>query len=419
MKIKAKDMPLHKVLSLPSPKRTKPIKPSLFFRILIRLLSIPDLWAVRFRYTKHQMHKAGKGPYLILMNHSCFLDPKIAYRILFPLPFNIVVTTDSLVGKKWLMRLIGCIPTQKYVTDVRLIIDMLYAVKKKKSSVLLYPEAGYSFDGRAITLPQNLGTLIKKLDVPVLGIITEGAFLRDPLYNGLQKRKVNVSAQLTCLLSRDEIREKTVQEIDRIIYDAFSFDAFTEQFKNSVEICEPFRADGLNRILYRCPACGEEGQMEGKGITLTCHACGKTYQMDTLGRLQATSGVTEFPHIPDWYDYERNKVREELLQGNYRLELDVDIAVLCDYKALYKVGSGKLIHDENGFVLTGCDGELEYRQSPTASFSLNADFFWYEIGDVICIGNKDRLYYCFPHSKDVVTKARFAAEELYKIKTNK
>ena len=159
MKIKTKDTSLQRVLSLSTPEHFNPIKPSLFFRILIRLLSIPDLWAVRFRYTKHRMNEAGKGPYLILMNHSCFLDPKIAYRLLFPLPFNIVVTTDSLVGKKWLMRLIGCIPTQKYVTDIRLIMDMLYALKKKKSSVLMYPEAGYSFDGRAVTMPQRLGTL--------------------------------------------------------------------------------------------------------------------------------------------------------------------------------------------------------------------------------------------------------------------
>lgn len=418
MKIKTKEMPLEKVLSLPTPKRKRPLKPNIFFRTLIRILSIPDLWAVRFRHSEHQMEKAGKGPYLILMNHSCFLDPKIAYKILYPLPFNIVVTTDSFVGLGWLMRLIGCIPTQKYVTDIRLIMDMLYALKKKKCSVLMYPEAGYSFDGRAVTMPKKLGTLIKKLDVSVLSIITDGAFLRDPLYNGLQKRKVDVSARLTCLLSREEIAEKSVEEIDAILEKAFSFDAFADQYKKRVEIKEPFRADGLHRILYCCPHCGRE-QMGGKGVSLTCHACGKEYEMDTLGRLKAKEGETAFAHIPDWYDWERREVRKELTEGRYRLELDVDIAVLCDYKALYKVGTGKLIHDENGFELTGCDGKLDYRQSPTASFSLNADFFWYEIGDVICIGNKERLYYCFPRQKNVVTKARFAAEELFKIKTNK
>jgi RIO-like serine/threonine protein kinase len=51
-----------------------------------------------------------------------------------------------------------------------------------------------------------------------------------------------------------------------------------------------------------------------------------------------------------------------------------------------------------------------------ASHSLNSDFFWYELGDVIGIGNRSELYYCFPKDKDVVTKARLAAEEIYKKK---
>ena len=80
------------------------------------------------------------------------------------------------------------------------------------------------------------------------------------------------------------------------------------------------------------------------------------------------------------------------------------------------VGSGTLIHDENGFRLTGCDGKLEYSQGPVASHTLNADFYWYEIGDVICIGNQDALYYCFPKKDNVVTKTRLATEELYKMK---
>jgi hypothetical protein len=36
---------------------------------------------------------------------------------------------------------------------------------------------------------------------------------------------------------------------------------------------------------------------------------------------------------------------------------------------------------------------------------------------MICIGNHDALYYCFPKGAgDVVAKTRLAAEELYKLK---
>ena len=93
--------------------------------------------------------------------------------------------------------------------------------------------------------------------------------------------------------------------------------------------------------------------------------------------------------------------------------------MLVDHKALYMVGSGRLTHSADGFRLTGCNGKLEYSQGPVACHSLNADYYWYEIGDVICIGNQDALYYCFPKGADVVTKTRLATEELYKMKKQK
>ena len=81
------------------------------------------------------------------------------------------------------------------------------------------------------------------------------------------------------------------------------------------------------------------------------------------------------------------------------------------------VGEGHLTHDPvNGFVLTGCDGKLNYTQKPQACYSVNADYYWYEIGDIISIGNAQELYYCFPRNAgDFVAKTRFAAEEMYKL----
>jgi hypothetical protein len=55
-----------------------------------------------------------------------------------------------------------------------------------------------------------------------------------------------------------------------------------------------------------------------------------------------------------------------------------------------------------------------------ASYSLYSDYYWYETGDVICIGNANVLYYCFPKDgRDVVAKTRLATEEIYKIAKQK
>ncbi len=418
MKIKTKRRTYDEVMALPRPKHRRPWRPSWLFRTIIRLASIPSLWATHFTYTRDRASEP-EGPALILMNHSSFLDLKIASRILYPKPYCIVSTTDAMVGKNWLMRLIGCIPTQKFVTDLALIRDMKYALKEKNTSVLMYPEAGYSFDGRATTLPDSLGGLVKLLDVPVMCITTQGAFARDPLYNGLRLRHVQVSADMRTLLTREQIAEMDAAAIQSVLCGAFDFDNFAWQREHNVHIREPFRAEGLERILYKCPACGAEGHMTGHGTAIVCGACGKVWEMDELGSLCATTGETEFTHIPDWFDWERDMVRAELEAGTYRLDVPVQIGMMVDSRALYMVGEGRLVHDLEGFHLSGCDGKLQYEQKPRVSYSLNADFFWYEIGDVVGIGNRDALYYCFPATDGEthcpVAKARLATEELYRL----
>jgi len=415
MKIKTKKLDYDKVMALKKEKHRLPLKPSIIFRLLIRILSFFDLAKVSFKYTKTDMDKVKNKPCLILMNHSSFIDLKIASAVLFPRPFCIVCTSDGFVGKNLLMRLIGCIPTAKFVSDTTLIRDMQYAINEKKASILMYPEASYSFDGTATPLPRKLGALLKRLDVPVISIITSGAFSRDPLYNGLQLRKVKVSADVRCLLDENEIREKSVEELDEILDAAFTFDAFRWQKENNIHITEPFRADGLERILYKCASCGKEGYMFGKGEELICRKCGKKYHLTTLGELKADNGETEFSHIPDWFSWQRDCVRKEIENGDYILDADVEIGMLVNRKAVYMVGEGHLTHTKDGFTLTGCDGRLNYSQKPLTSYSLYSDYYWYEIGDVICIGKRDCLYYCFPKGNCSVAKARLAAEEIYKL----
>ena len=417
MKIKTKTRTYAQVAALPRPEHRRPLKPWFILRALIRLLAIPDLLSARFRFTTERMEAVENEPCLILMNHSSFIDLKIASKIFFRKPFCIVCTSDGFVGKNWLMRLIGCIPTNKFVSDVKLIGDIQYALKELNCSVLMYPEASYSFDGRATPLPRKLGVLLKKLKVPVVTVITEGAFSREPLYNCLQKRSnVKVSAHVKCLLTAEEIAEKSVAELDAMLDEAFTFDGFAWQQKNNIVIDSPTRADGLERILFRCPHCGAEGKMEGKGILLKCRHCGKVWELTTLGTLRSSNGKTEFDHIAAWSDWQREEVKKELESGSYRLDTEVDIGMLVDRKAIYMVGEGRLQHDAEGFTLTGCDGQLHYTQPALAGYSLYADYYWYEIADVICIGTNDELYYCFPKDGTPVAKTRMAVEELYKMK---
>ena len=418
MKIKVVKKSYDEVMAIKPAHHKRPIRPSLFFRTLMKLVSMGDMRRTHFTHMKIGMEKLGRRePALFLMNHSSFIDLEIVPTLLYPRPFNIVATKDSFIGKNFLLRHIGCIPTSKFVADTTLVRDIIHTIRKLKSSVVLFPEAGYSIDGRATVLPDTVGGLIKMLGVPVAMIHAYGAFARDPLYNNLQVRSVSVAATEKYMLSPEDIASMTVEEINAAVREEFAFDNFEWQKENRIRVDEKFRADFLNRVLYKCPHCGKEWTMRGEGISIFCEECGCGYDLDEYGALVPREGTEgRFTHIPDWYAWQREEVKREILAGQYSVELPVDIGLIIDHKCLYSVGDGVIKHGAEGFVLDGCEGKLHYEQKPLASYSLNSDFNWYEIGDVMSIGRHDCLYYCFPKGQTgSVTKCRLATEEIYKL----
>ncbi len=424
MKTVVKEAKYEDVVCMAAAKNQNPVRPPLFWRFLMKTLAAGDFKATNFTYKTYGMEKLGKKePCLILMNHSCFMDLAIAERLFYPRPLNIVCTSDGFVGKNFLMRQLGCIPTNKFVADFVMVKKIKYALEKLHDSVLMYPEASYSFDGTATPLPKTLGKFLKLLNVPVIMVRTYGAYMRNPLYNNLQLRKVDVRADVKYLLSPADIQEKSVDQLNQILEKEFTFDNWKWQQENNVSITEPFRADSLNRVLYKCCVCGDEANMQGQGTKLKCKHCGASWELTEKGFLQQEESgqampmvPSAFTHIPDWYSWEREQVRREIQAGTYLIDVDVDIYMMVNTKAIYKVGSGRLKHSKEGFVLDGCEGKLHYEQKPRASYSLYSDYYWYEIGDMICIGDMKVLYYCFPkNSSDIVAKARIATEELFKM----
>jgi hypothetical protein len=61
------------------------------------------------------------------------------------------------------------------------------------------------------------------LGVPLCRSETFGSYLRDPMYNKLQNRKLDVSAELRYVLSPEQIKAMSVEEIQAVIDREFSF----------------------------------------------------------------------------------------------------------------------------------------------------------------------------------------------------
>ena len=183
------------------------------------------------------------------------------------------------------------------------------------------------------------------------------------------------------------------------------------------------RAVGLEKVLYQCPRCLTEYEMQSDGITLKCNHCGKTWEVNEHLELVAKEGKTEFPHIPDWYEWERDNVRKEIEAGKYRFETPVRIDALPNAKKFIDLGMGTLIHDMNGFRLSGVADNEEFTMDWPAkdNYSVHIEYeYLFKHGDCVDLNTLTDTFYVYPKcDKFSVTKMSLACEELYKFYNKK
>lgn len=416
-KVKYKECTYEEFLALTPMKYIKPKAPNFFLRTLAAILSTTNLRKTHFKYESIGMERLGKDePALFLMNHSCFLDFEIVMKSLWPRKVNIVTGMRGCLGKERLMRNLGCILTRKFTTNLSLVKDIKYCLETLKTSVLMYPEADYSFTGRSHIVPKSVAQLIKWLGVPFVMIETKGAFNNDPIYCNLGNRYSPVRAEFRYVLSPEDIEKMSVEEIEEVVKREFSFDNLRWQQENKIVIDHPRRAENLQKILYKCPHCHSEGQTEGIGTKLVCYSCGKEWELTELGYMKATSGDTEFDHIPDWYEWQRECVRAEIEEGKFKISAPVDVYAAVNTEAIYILGKGQIEYDMDGIRLTAYDGKLDFYKKSKSMHAIGADLHCQDVGDVTCFGDHRATYLVLPYEAPyLVVKARLASEEIYKI----
>lgn len=357
-----------------------------------------------------------KPPYILFINHNAFLDFKVASKATFPNRCNNVVAIDGfLIGEK-LLRTVGCICKRKFTKDLT-VVKHLKRVVDNGDIAVIYPEARYSLCGTNAVLPDSLGKLAKLLKVPVVTIINKGHHLNSPFWN-LTERGSKVESVMKCLMTAEQVKGKTVEEINAAIQKEFTYDDFKWQWDNQIKIDFPKRAEGLHKVLYQCPKCKTEYKMASKDEKLTCTHCNKTWTMGEYGRLSGEDGETEFAHIPDWYEWERENVRNEIELGEYSFCCDVRVDSLPNAKKFINLGKAKLTHNMQGFLLEGeYNGEsYSVKKSVPSMYSCHIEYEYLgKHGDCIDINTTNDTFYIYPENCDFsVTKIALATEELYR-----
>ena len=358
-----------------------------------------------------------KAPFLLLCNHNAFFDFSVAEYVLGKNEANYVVAIDGFLGREWLLRNVGCICKRKFTKDL-VLVKQLKKVIQMGNVAAVYPEARYSLCGTTAVLPASLGKLVKFLNVPVATLICHGHHINSPFWDTSHDRGVvGTEATYKLLFTAEEVKSLSTDEINERIVSEFQYDDFKWQKEKGIEINDPKRAQGLHRVLYKCPLCGQEHSMDSHDDILECTACGAKWQMTPLGELKAIDRSDTFTHIPDWYEWERKCVKEEIEKGIYSSgELEVSVDSLPKDKFIH-LGKGTLIHDMNGFKVKGIDkdgDEFKMEIDVPSLYSVHIEYqYLFKHGDCIDLNTLNDTWYIYPEGKFNVTKMALATEELY------
>lgn len=395
----------------------KPIKPKWYLKI-VEFVASPFYLLFNNGHVKtDKAVKKLKGPFLVLATHASFMDFPQIVRGLMPKTTGWVMSVEEFRRGDWLMGGIGGIPKRKFTHDIVTAKHMLNYLKKQKHPVTIYPEARFSLAGINERLDGALGKFCKVAKVPVVMCKSYGNFINSPQWSKHPYRKIRQEAHLYMLFTPEEIEKSTVEELQDRIEKEFVKDEYKWQVENNLHVKCKKRADGLYRILYKCPVCGKEFKMNSGGIHLWCEECGAKWEMDTLSRLKGVNTDKGFSHIPDWYNWEREEVRKEVENGTYRFEDDVRVEDYYSSKVgCIPVGNAHLVHDKNGFTFNGeVDGKpFNLNKSVSDMYSVHIEYDFLNRGDAFDIATDHTTYFMFlKTAKNYLTKMHFAQEELY------
>ncbi len=333
-----------------------------------------------------------KGPAIIVATHTCDQDHILSALTLYPLRPTYVVSEHfmHLPSSAKLLKLMHVITKRMFTPDASTIMNILRA-KRENAVIVIFPEGRLSCYGHTLPIADGTAELIKKLGIDLYVWKAEGAYLSFPKWRDKGDSRVGkINASVKRLLTADEVAEKNVEEIKQITQDAIFHD--DEVAMRGVEYKCADMTRGVDRILFKCPKCLNEGTITAGENHIKC-TCGLDATLDSYYRL---SGAP-FDSINEWFEWQQNSidVENEHIYSKARLGC-------CKHDGFMDgcAGEGEIYIDKDVFKLSGMlHGEkIEFSVSPE-----KIGAFPVTPGDHFDIYHNGELIYVYPEPNPNMT----------------
>ncbi len=341
-------------------------KPSTFYYGILRTAS---KFMCKFVYNSKVIKNeltGTKGRRVIIANHEAGIDfMTLAAAIKEKTHFVISNSFYRSLSINGVLKACAVIPKNQFqtvITDMKL----MKAAVDSGRPLVLYPAGLMPENGIATPVPAATGKTLKWLDADVYFAKVSGSYLTSPKWSKV-KRKGKITMSITKLISREDLKELSNDQTQKLIEDSLYFNAYKNNETALVEYKNGDNVEGLENVLFKCPECNKEYGLQpvGKKKNVLACDCGFTLTADKYGFLTASNGKPEYKLPCDIYErIEKDLEKEILTTPDFSMNMQADIHMINDKKHKYEiVGEAKLTLDKENLSINGTlKGQPFYKQ---------------------------------------------------------
>lgn len=400
-------------------------KPNIIPYFIYYVVGLTHLLGGKYHPHLKVRDKIGKGPAFIIWNHQSRRDHTFITTMAWPRRINIVCEYISFFTSHlhWPFKMVNIIPKKVFANDMNS-MRAIRSIIKQGGVVAFSPEGTSSIFGDNQPIVNGTGRFLQAFGVPVYCAYLKGSYLTNNKISS-DDHIGEVFGEMKLLFSPEDLKKMSSEEIDNKINEEFHHDDYkwnkTARIKYDSKgtICK-----NLQDILYKCPKCGTEFEIDAHDNVIECKHCGNKLSMDDYYDFHKESEDAKCFDTPtDWVHWERQQIIDEIRKDpNYSFSFHCRLGTVPKDHYIQKgstseiKGEGIYTIDHKGVHFKGTKyGEdfsfdLDYKTVMTYPMSVDVTIFSLFVNDE---------YYDFYPDDRIVGKVIMLTEEMHRLHVNK
>ena len=169
--------------------------------------------------------------------------------------------------------ILGCVKRGDGKNDLSAIKNIVN-LKKRGKNIAIYPEGDINPFGRLLPVDDGIAKLAQKLNMPIVLLRINGAYLRNPRW-GKKLRRSKIIYSVRRVITPQEAKAMSVQELYKAIIDGINYDEMEYVKAKGAKVRRRTRrANYLERCLFYCPNCNALHTLKTVNNQIKCTNCG-------------------------------------------------------------------------------------------------------------------------------------------------